>query len=237
MPGKNIVVLGTMDTKGREMQWVKSELGKHGQAAILIDTGVINPPNGVPDITRDEVIRAAGEDLSELMKSPTRDVIAPLMAKGATSIVQRLIDDGRIHGIISMGGTQGTTLATTVMRALPYGFPKVMVSTMASGDVSPFVDIKDITMMFPVTDILGLNPVSRKVLSNAAGAVAGMADSDVTIERATRPLVGVTTVGITTEGAMKAIEVLEENGCETIVFPRRRHRRTLDGRVGQAGDH
>ena len=218
MPGKNIVVLGTMDTKGREMRWVKTELGKHGQAAILVDTGVINPPNGAPNITRDEVIRAAGEDLSELMKNPTRDVIAPLMAKGATSIVQRLIDQGQIHGIISLGGTQGTTLATTVMRALPFGFPKVMVSTMASGDVGPFVDIKDITMMFPVTDILGLNPVSRKVLSNAAGAVAGMADSDINIERAVKPLVGVTTVGITTEGAMKAIEVLEENGCETIVF-------------------
>src|SRR5205814_4285247 len=125
---------------------------------------------------------------------------------------------GRVHGLVSLGGTQGTTLATSVMRELPYRFPKVMVSTMASGDVSRFVDIKDITMMFPVTDILGLNPVSRKMLANAAGAVCGMAESDVAIEASAKPLVGVTTVGITTQGAMKAVEVLQAAGCETIVF-------------------
>jgi uncharacterized protein (UPF0261 family) len=117
-----------------------------------------------------------------------------------------------------MGGTQGTTLSTRVMRALPYGFPKVMVSTMASGNVAPWVDIKDITMMFSVTDILGLNPVSRKVLANAAGAVCGMANVEVKLEQGDRPLVGVTTVGITTQGAMKAIELLEAAGYETIVF-------------------
>jgi uncharacterized protein (UPF0261 family) len=104
------------------------------------------------------------------------------------------------------------------MRALPYGFPKVMVSTMASGNVGPWVDIKDITMMFSVTDILGLNPVTRKILANAAGAVCGMAAVDVTLESEDKPLVGVTTVGITTQGAMRAIEVLEHAGYETIVF-------------------
>ena len=117
-----------------------------------------------------------------------------------------------------MGGTQGTTLCTTVMRALPYGFPKVMVSTMASGNVAPWVDIRDITMMFSVTDIMGLNPVMRKILANAAGAVCGMAHVDVQLEREGKPLVAVTTVGITTQGAMKAVEVLEAAGYETIVF-------------------
>ena len=117
-----------------------------------------------------------------------------------------------------MGGTQGTTLSTKVMRALPYGFPKVMVSTMASGNVAPWVDIKDITMMFSVADILGLNPLTRKILANAAGAVCGMANVDVTLEQGDKPLVAVTTVGITTQGAMKAVEVLESAGYETIVF-------------------
>jgi uncharacterized protein (UPF0261 family) len=117
-----------------------------------------------------------------------------------------------------MGGTQGTTLSAKVMRALPYGFPKVMVSTMASGNVAPWVDIKDITMMFSVTDILGLNPVSRKILANAAGAVCGMANVDVRLVQGEKPLVAVTTVGITTQGAMKAIKVLEAAGYETIVF-------------------
>jgi len=125
---------------------------------------------------------------------------------------------GKIHGIVSMGGTQGTTLSTKVMRSLPYGFPKVMVSTIASGNVAPFVDIKDITMMFSVTDILGLNPVMRKILANAAGAVCGMASMGEEIQPGERPLVAVTTVGITTQGAMQAVKVLEKAGFETIVF-------------------
>lgn len=218
MPGKTIAVLGTMDTKGREMQFVRAEIEKHGQRALLIDTGVVGQPNGHADVTREQVAAAGGTPLATLLQSPSREVAAPVMARGATELVSQLVGRGEIHGLLSLGGTQGTTLSTSVMRALPYGFPKVMVSTMASGDVSRFVDIKDITMMFPVTDILGLNPVSRKMLSNAAGAVSGMADSDLALDTAGRPLVGVTTVGITTEGAMKAIEVLEAAGCETIVF-------------------
>src|SRR5690349_24706696 len=114
------------------------------------------------------------------------------MAAGATRLISDLAKRGQSHGIVAVGGTQGTTLSTQVMRQLPYGFPKVMVSTMASGNVAPFVDIKDITMMFPVTDILGLNPVSRKMLSNAAGAACGMAASDVTLETSDHPLIGVT---------------------------------------------
>ena len=153
-----------------------------------------------------------------MLKQPNREVAAPVMADGATKIVTELAAQGKVNGIVAMGGTQGTTLSTKVMRALPYGFPKVMVSTMASGNVAPWVDIKDITMMFSVTDILGLNPVMRKILANAAGAVCGMANSEVTLTRGAKPLVGVTTVGITTKGAMKAVEELEKRGYETIVF-------------------
>ena len=140
------------------------------------------------------------------------------MAAGATAIVTRLVADGKIHGIISLGGTQGTTLSTKVMRALPYGLPKVMVSTIASGNVAPWVDIKDITMMFSVADILGLNPLTRKILANAAGAVCGMASVEEELRPGRRPLVAVTTVGITTQGAMRAVRVLEDAGYETIVF-------------------
>jgi uncharacterized protein (UPF0261 family) len=218
MPGKTIVVLGTMDTKGREMRFVRAEIEKHGHRALLIDSGVVGEPSGQADVTRAQVADAGGVSLVELRKNPTRERAAPVMAKGATALVKGLVERGDVHGIISLGGTQGTTLSTSVMRQLPYGFPKVMVSTMASGNVAPFVDIMDITMMFPVTDILGLNSVSRKILSNAAGAVSGMAESDITLETGARPLVGVTTVGITTEGAMRAVEVLEEAGYETIVF-------------------
>ena len=218
MSGKTIVVLATLDTKGKEARYLREQIELFGDKALIVDTGVVGKPAAEADVTREEVAEAGGKSLKEILKNPNREIAAPLMADGATSIVKKLESEGRIHGIVAMGGTQGTTLSTKVMRALPYGFPKVMVSTMASGNVGPWVDIKDITMMFSVTDILGLNLVSRKILANAAGAVCGMANVKVQMQHGDKPLVAVTTVGITTQGAMKAIEVLEQAGYETIVF-------------------
>lgn len=211
-------MLATLDTKGREAQYLSEQIEKLGDRALIVDTGVMGTPTARADVTREEVAEAGGMPLTRILQNPTREKAAPLMAEGATRVVTELVATGKVHGIVAMGGTQGTTLSTKVMRALPYGFPKVMVSTMASGNVAPWVDIKDITMMFSVTDILGLNPVTRKILANAAGAVCGMATVDVTLERGDKPLVAVTTVGITTQGAMKAVEVLEKAGYETIVF-------------------
>ncbi len=139
------------------------------------------------------------------------------MAAGATRIIRKLVDDGEVHALVALGGTQGTTLSTAVMRALPYGFPKIMVSTMASGNVAPWVGTSDITMMYSVTDIMGLNPFMRRVLANAAGAACGMAEVELP-SREGRPLVAITTVGITTVGAMAAAKVLEDAGYETIIF-------------------
>jgi uncharacterized protein (UPF0261 family) len=139
------------------------------------------------------------------------------MATGATKLVAELVARGEIHALVALGGTQGTTLSTAVMRALPYGFPKIMVSTMASGNVAPWVGTRDITMMYSVTDIMGLNPFMRRVLANAAGAACGMAEVELP-DTAASPLVAITTVGITTQGAMKAAEVLQAAGYETIVF-------------------
>jgi uncharacterized protein (UPF0261 family) len=218
MSGKTIIVLATLDTKGIETQYVREQIERMGETALVVDVGVVGKPATRTDITRQEVAEAGGTPLAKLLENPDREVAAPIMANGATKIVSQLVDEGKVHGIVSMGGTQGTTLATKVMRALPYGFPKVMVSTMASSNVAPWVDIKDITMMYSVTDILGLNPVMRTILANAAGAAVGMAQANVPMESTEKPLVGVTTVGITTQGAMKAIEVLEAAGYETIVF-------------------
>jgi uncharacterized protein (UPF0261 family) len=218
MKEKTIVILATLDTKGQEAQFMRNQIERLGDKAFVIDVGVVGEPATRADITRAEVAAAGGTSLEKLLEDPDREVAAPIMASGATRIVLRLVEEGKIQGIVSMGGTQGTTLATKVMRALPYGFPKVMVSTMASGNVAPWVDIKDITMMFSVTDILGLNPVMRKILANASGAVCGMAAVEETLDQGNKPLVAVTTVGITTLGAMKAIEVLEDAGYETIVF-------------------
>jgi uncharacterized protein (UPF0261 family) len=218
MSEKTIAVLATLDTKGHEAQYLREQIEMQGDKALIVDTGVVGTPAARADVTREEVATAGGSSLVALLENPTREAAAPIMAGGATKIMTQLAAEAKIHGIVSMGGTQGTTLSTKVMRALPYGFPKVMVSTMASGNVAPWVDIKDITMMFSVADILGLNPLTRKILANAAGAVCGMANVDVTLEQGDTPLVAVTTVGITTQGAMKAVEVLEAAGYETIVF-------------------
>jgi uncharacterized protein (UPF0261 family) len=218
MNGKTIAVLATLDTKGTEAEYLCRQIEKLNNTALVIDTGVVGTPTSEADITRQQVAEAGGTSLKILLESPTREVAAPIMADGATHLVIDLVTQGKVDGVISMGGTQGTTLATKVMRALPYGFPKVMVSTMASGNVAHWVDIKDITMMFSVTDILGLNPVMRKMLANAAASICGMVNVDVELKQGDRPLVAITTVGITTKGAMKAVEVLEAAGYETIVF-------------------
>jgi uncharacterized protein (UPF0261 family) len=216
---KKIVILGCLDTKGEEYGFIKRHIEKMGCSTMTIDVGVINPPLFRPDISRQEVAKAAGEDFDKLYTDgPTRDRIAPVMAGGAAEIVRNLIDKGSVHGIISCGGTQGSTLAALVMQELPVGFPKLLVSTMASGNTSNLVGIKDITMMFSVADIMGLNSVSRKILGRAAGAICGMAQTEIEREQSERPLIAITTVGITTPGAMKAKEVINKAGFDTIVF-------------------
>lgn len=218
MAGKTIVVLATLDTKGREAQFLREQIEQRGDRALVIDSGVIGTPGTKADVTRQAVATAGGGSLSELLRNPSRETAAPIMAAGATRLVLDLIANGKAHAIVSLGGTQGTTLSTRVMRALPYGFPKVMVSTVASGNVGPWVDTRDITMMYSVTDIMGLNPFMRKILANAAGAACGMAHVDIPEPHPDHMLVGITTVGITTQGAMRATEVLEQAGYETIIF-------------------
>ena len=144
-----------------------------GDRALIIDTGVTGTPAARANVTREQVAAAGGTPLEKLLEHPDREVAAPVMANGATRLVTDLAREGKIHAVVAMGGTQGTTLATQAMRALPYGFPKVMVSTMASGNVAPWVDIRDIMMLFSVTDIMGLNPVMRKILANAAAGRVG----------------------------------------------------------------
>ena len=214
---KTIALLATLDTKGAEVGYMRDLITGRGHRALVIDTGVVGEPATKPDISIRAVAEAGGKSLDELRLRADREEAAPVMAAGATTILRKLVDDGDVHAIVALGGTQGTTLSTAVMRALPYGFPKVMVSTMASGNVAPWVGTSDITMMFSVTDIMGLNPFMRRILANAAGAACGMAEVELsTIEG--RALVAITTVGITTAGAMAAARVLEDAGYETIVF-------------------
>lgn len=216
---KTVVILATVDTKGDECAYLKEQIQSLGDDVLVMDIGVINDPQIEVDISSEQVALVAGSSLSELRKNPSRLVASDVMVRGSIEILLHKITEGKIDGIISLGGTQGTANSTQVMQALPYGFPKLMVSTMASGDTSGYVGIKDITMMFSVSDILGLNPLFRRILSNAAGAIVGMTTAAIkTRFDADRPLVGITNLGCLTQGTMLAIKALADRGYETIVF-------------------
>lgn len=230
MPKKVIAVLATLDTKGQEAGFLREQLEALGSRALLVDIGVMNAPATDADLTRAQVARAGGTSLSALQAGKSREAAQPVMSAGATRLLLQRIERGEVHGVIGLGGLQGTAACTAVMRALPYGVPKVMVSTVASGDTSSYVGISDITMMFSVGDILGLNSFMRKVLANAAGAAHGMAQVKVTLKaraaasakasapKNSRPLVGISNLGVLTRGTMLAIELFRKRGYEAIVF-------------------
>ncbi len=215
-----IAVLATLDTKGAEAAYLRERIEAAGCSALLVDLGVVGEPRTDPDVTHAEVAQRGGTPLPDLLRAPDRQTASPVMIAGATQILKDRLDKGGLHGVIGLGGTQGTSNATAIMRSLPYGLPKLMVSTVASGDVSAFVDIKDITMMFSVGDLLGLNPLTRAILSNAAGAACGMAKQGVGLQAGEcgKPVVGLTNLGVLTEGAELAVRLLEEAGCEVLVF-------------------
>jgi uncharacterized protein (UPF0261 family) len=171
---KTIALIGTFDTKGEEFSFLRARIESAGLRTMMIDVGVLGSSPFVADISSADVAAAAKEDLAALKRASNRGRSVTAMALGATAILVRLHAQGAIHGVASLGGSAGTTIATTAMRALPYGFPKLMVSTLAAGDTKPYVGIKDICMMPSVLDISGLNYVSRRILSNAAAAICGM---------------------------------------------------------------
>ncbi|WP_018689579.1 Tm-1-like ATP-binding domain-containing protein [Ahrensia kielensis] len=216
---KTIAILATLDTKSDECAFLAEEISRLGAKPFLIDIGVVGVSKLAADIPANEIAELGGTSLVDLRANPSRETASKVMVDGATRRILDLLTSGEIHGIIGLGGTQGTANCTQVMQALPYGFPKVMLSTMASGDTSGYVGIKDITMMFSVADILGLNPLFRAIVSNAAGAVVGMANAYQPISfDPSKPVIGITNLGVLTQGTMKAMEKFAEQGFETIVF-------------------
>ena len=170
-----IAVLGTFDTKGPEHAFLAAAIQRAGFIPLLIDVGTLAAPTVVADISADTVARAAGEpDYAALLARRDRGECVTFMGRAAAALVSSLAAAGRIQGIISLGGGGGTAIATAAMRALPIGFPKLMVSTLASGQVAPYVGTSDLTMMPALVDVSGLNRVSRAIFTNAAGAIAGM---------------------------------------------------------------
>ena len=216
---KTVAILATLDTKADEAGFMRSEIESLGGQALLIDLSLVGESELSADVTKQDVISAGGGNLAELLVKPNREESNPFIVAGATKIVKELQDSGKIDAVVSLGGTQGTSTCAPILQALPYGFPKIMLSTAASGDTSPFVGIKDITMMFAVSDILGLNVFSRKILANAAAAAWGMAQSEQCITKSeAKGVIGMSNLGVLTQGAMRAIKLFEEAGYEVITF-------------------
>ncbi|MDQ3387049.1 MAG: Tm-1-like ATP-binding domain-containing protein [Actinomycetota bacterium] len=213
-----VVLLGTLDTKGIEYDFLRDRLKEADVEVTLIDAGITGEPKATPDITREEVARAAGEDVEALAAAEDRGAAVAAMARGAGDIVKNLHDEGRLDGILAVGGSGGSALATQAMRVLPVGVPKLMVSTVASGDTRPYVGESDVTMMYSVVDIAGINQISARILSNAAGAIAGMAKASIPEIGEEKPLIGATMFGVTTPCVDAARERLEELGYEVLVF-------------------
>ncbi len=214
---KNIAVVGALDTKGQEFAFVKAEIEKRGHRALVINTGVIGEPAFEPDVPAARVAEAGGVSLEELREKADRGLAMDVMTRGIAKVVKELYDEGKIDGIIAMGGTAGTAIGSSAMRALPIGVPKVMVSTVASGDTKPYVGIKDVVMFPSVVDVAGVNEISARVYANAVGAVVGMVETSVPeIEK--KPLLAASMFGNTTPIVNRCRETMEQHGYDVLVF-------------------
>ena len=213
-----VVIVGTLDTKGEEIGFARDVLTAEGVAVHVIDTGVVGEPGIEPDTSASEVAEAAGTTLEHLRDEADRGEAMEAMGEGATAIAERMHEAGDLDGIMGLGGSGNTSIATTAMRALPVGVPKLMVSTMASGDTEPYVGARDIMMLYSVADIEGLNQLSRQVIANAALAMVGMVTNEPDVDVESKPTIGITMFGVTTPCAKTARAYLEDRGYETIVF-------------------
>jgi uncharacterized protein (UPF0261 family) len=216
---KTICLIGAFDTKGVEYAFVRGLIAARGHKVVTVNTGVLGTTDLFPvDIEAGEVAKAGGGDLAELRKTHDRGAAMKVMCAGAPVVVAHLHAKGRLHGIIGMGGTGGTTVVTAAMRALPVGVPKLCVSTAASGDVAAYVGTKDITMMPSIVDVAGINRISRIIFTRAAGAVCGMVEAEPAAAAEDRPVIAASMFGNTTECVNACVETLNESGYEVLVF-------------------
>lgn len=212
-----IAVLGTLDSKGAEHAFVAEQIRALGHVPVLIDAGTLSAPTVSPEITRESALAAAGLDLSVVLSQRDRGAAVSAMAAAAARFLPILCAQHELAGVISLGGSSGTAIASAGMRALPVGFPRVLVSTMAGGHIGHYVGTKDVTMMPSVVDISGLNRISRVVLSRAAGAICGMVAVTPAVA-ADRPVIVASMFGNTTGCINAAVPLLEDAGYEVLIF-------------------
>lgn len=213
----NIAVIGTLDSKGHEHAFVAAQIKANGHTPILIDLGTGADPQITPDHSRFEVAAVNGTDLQSLIDRQDRGECVVAMSKAAPLFISKLAEEGKIDGIISLGGGGGTALGTAAMRALPIGFPKVMVSTLASGNTAHYVGTKDIVMIPSIVDVAGLNRISKTIFTQAAGAICGMVEAKVDTS-SSKPLIVASMFGNTTNCVNHASKILEDAGYEVLIF-------------------
>jgi len=214
---KTIAIIAALDTKGTEAALLRDTVRLRGHVPLTIDVGVLGEPLYRAEIRADTVAEAAGADLAALRVAEDKAGAMTAMTRGAAIVAARLHAAGQIDGIIGLGGTAGTTIGTSAMRALPIGFPKLIVSTVAAGDTRPYIGTKDIAMLYSVVDIAGLNGISGPILANAAGAIVGMVQT-VPPQLPKRPLLAASMFGNTTRCVDLARATLEGRGYEVLVF-------------------
>lgn len=207
-----------MDTKGKEVLYLDACFREFGIPVLTMDAGIIGESPFPVSITRDEVSREAGMTLTDVQNIGDEGKALALMVKGAVRCTQNLFRGSRIQGIIGLGGSMGSTLGTGVMRSLPVGFPKVMISTMASSNTRPFIGSKDILMLYSVCDISGINRILGKVLRNGALALVGMIKGLKDFPPPTTPLIALSTLGTTEACSRRVSKAFEDKGYEVIVF-------------------
>ena len=220
MSTRSIVIISTLDTKGEETAFLRKLIAARGHQTMVVDCGVMGNPSFVPEVTRDEVARAAGTTIESILSRHDKGMAIRTMSEGVTTLIVRMHARTGIGGVIGLGGGQGTILATAAMKALPFGIPKVMISTIANGATAfgPFVGTRDVTILHSVADVLGLNAVTRTVLAEGAGAICGMVEMAVEDAPANKSTVAMTTAGVTTACAMKIRDLLQIKGYEVISY-------------------
>ncbi|MCL2581817.1 MAG: Tm-1-like ATP-binding domain-containing protein [Streptosporangiales bacterium] len=215
-----VALVGTLDTKGADFAFLSQRLRAGGADVIVVDAGTGEPDGLRPDIDGDTVAAAAGTSRAQLRATGDRGHAVTAMGRGAAGVVRDLVARGQAGGVLAAGGSGGSSIAAQVFAALPIGLPKLLVSTMGSGDVSPYVGAKDVFVLYSVTDVAGLNRISRLVLGNAAAAMAGMVTVQTQPVPGTddRPLIAASMFGVTTPAVETAKERLTELGYEVLVF-------------------
>jgi uncharacterized protein (UPF0261 family) len=216
---KTICIVGAFDTKGEDHAFLREEILKLGQQVLTVNIGVLESTRLFPvDIEANEVVRAAGLDLEEIRSRKDKAEAMKAFDRGAPVLIRQLFDQGRFDSIIGMGGSGGSSIIASAMRALPIGVPKVLVSTVASGDVSFYVRGKDITMIPSIVDVAGLNRISRLVYARAAGAICGMVQNEPAQSLEDRPIITASMFGNTTDCVNACVKSLNANGFEVLVF-------------------